>query len=339
MSGTMADRIPVRDLQRLQTMTLSWGRDPMRVQGPGGNVSIKSGNLLRIKASGIRMDGARQDSAWADVDIGKFLGSWQPSAGPGRALSRDYEAYTRAIGISALPGARPSMETGFHAALPWTWIAHLHSVAGILMAALPASDARVREALEPVRQAGFAAVRIPPAVPGAALTRGVFRGAMAVPRGAVGGVLVLARCHGTIWAGDEADLLAATEDAFETGARLVLGLDRFPAPAVFRAPDGTITLDFEAWPGFVWQDEPAFPDMAVFHPDAGSWPLPVGRTLTLAPGPGIRDRAEIVSAQALLATAGAMMGRRIALPAAVARRTVGLELERMRLAQQKVETA
>jgi hypothetical protein len=34
-----------------------------------------------------------------------------------------------------------------------------------------------------------------------------------------------------------------------------------------------------------------------------------------------------------------MMGRRIALPAAVARRTVGLELERMRLAQQKVETA
>ena len=44
------------------------GQDPLRVQGPGGNTSIKSGNVMWIKASGTELADAETKPIFVAVD-------------------------------------------------------------------------------------------------------------------------------------------------------------------------------------------------------------------------------------------------------------------------------
>ncbi len=44
------------------------GNDPLQVQGPGGNTSIKSGNVMWIKASGTELANALKSDIFVAVD-------------------------------------------------------------------------------------------------------------------------------------------------------------------------------------------------------------------------------------------------------------------------------
>ena len=101
-------------------------KKPNWTQGRGANISQKKGDILAIKASGMRLDEITPTHGIATLSLSRFLSDLETS---------DSETkYADAIRMSTLGDLRPSMESGFHALLPKTWVAHFHSLAAILMA-------------------------------------------------------------------------------------------------------------------------------------------------------------------------------------------------------------
>jgi ribulose-5-phosphate 4-epimerase/fuculose-1-phosphate aldolase len=100
---------------------------PFWTQGPGGNISVKEGNVLRVKASGVRLDGVGTAAQIADVDIPSTKAALEAIPGQSYEDEKKYSA--------ALQGSKkPSMETGMHLVLPRKWVAHFHSLVALLMA-------------------------------------------------------------------------------------------------------------------------------------------------------------------------------------------------------------
>jgi ribulose-5-phosphate 4-epimerase/fuculose-1-phosphate aldolase len=101
---------------------------PFWTQGPGGNVSVKSGDNLWIKASGLRLDSVSEEQGLAKVDLPAFLSEMEsPNL---LDVERQYaEALTRHS-----ENGRPSMETAFHALLPGRFVFHFHALSALLMA-------------------------------------------------------------------------------------------------------------------------------------------------------------------------------------------------------------
>jgi rhamnose utilization protein RhaD (predicted bifunctional aldolase and dehydrogenase) len=86
------------------------------VQGAGGNVSWKDGEVLWIKASGAWLADAETRDIFVPVDLPSLRHAI--SAG-------DFNARPQVVGVSNL---RPSIETMFHALLPHRIVAHLHAI-------------------------------------------------------------------------------------------------------------------------------------------------------------------------------------------------------------------
>ncbi|WP_153098973.1 class II aldolase/adducin family protein [Paraburkholderia hayleyella] len=92
------------------------GRDPMLVQGAGGNVSWKDGDTMWVKASGTWLADAEQDAIFVPVDQPALRG----------ALERgDFSVMPQVRGESAL---KPSIETLLHVLMPQRVVAHLHAI-------------------------------------------------------------------------------------------------------------------------------------------------------------------------------------------------------------------
>lgn len=126
----------------------SLGRDPLLVQGPGGNVSWKDGEVLWVKASGTWLADAGERDIFVPVDLS--LLRRQLDAG-------DFDAIPQVLGGATL---RPSIETMLHALMPHQVVVHLHPVDVLAWmvrdyseAAFPFAD---REALVPYRKPGGA---------------------------------------------------------------------------------------------------------------------------------------------------------------------------------------
>ena len=135
------DALPPADAAVLDRWARDWGADPLRVQGPGANLSCKHGDTMRIKASGTRLDAVDRGGTWTDVDLRACRDALPaPGAGmPGRTAEAAYaDLVVRAPLEPGMP--RPSMELGMHAVLPARFVVHLHSLAGILLAAMRAGD-------------------------------------------------------------------------------------------------------------------------------------------------------------------------------------------------------
>jgi ribulose-5-phosphate 4-epimerase/fuculose-1-phosphate aldolase len=143
-------------------------RVPGWVQGAGGNISVKKGDTLYIKGSGRRLDEISPANGVAAVSLGAL--ATRLSKIDGARADADYAA---ALTASAVPGpCRPSMETGFHAVLPETWVAHLHSLVGICLADQAEKDpAAVRRWLEPRVKGGLAF--LPAVAPGWELVKAI----------------------------------------------------------------------------------------------------------------------------------------------------------------------
>lgn len=133
------------------------GQDPLQVQGPGGNTSVKSGDVMWIKASGTELADAEKTNIFVAVDRTAAVAEAREQAGDGSC---------KTTGLDPAVTLRPSIETTFHAALDWAVVAHTHSVATITHAISPEGRETLDEKLT-----GLPFVRVPYAKPGLPLTR------------------------------------------------------------------------------------------------------------------------------------------------------------------------
>ncbi|HDR9071806.1 class II aldolase/adducin family protein [Burkholderia vietnamiensis] len=94
----------------------SIGREPLLVQGAGGNVSWKADGALYVKASGTWLADAVEREIFVPVDLAQL----RSELGDG-----NFNVKPQALGETAL---RPSIETLLHALLPQRVVMHLHAI-------------------------------------------------------------------------------------------------------------------------------------------------------------------------------------------------------------------
>ncbi|MFT4706554.1 MAG: rhamnose utilization protein RhaD (predicted bifunctional aldolase and dehydrogenase) [Yoonia sp.] len=202
------------------------GQDPLRVQGAGGNTSIKSGNVMWIKASGTELANAETDPIFVAVDRNAARAE-ASGAGDGTC---------KATVLDPTNTLRPSIETTFHAALDWAVVAHTHSIATLVHAISP--EGRVIAA---TKLHDMNAVFVPYAKPGLPLTKQILARITPTTR------VIILENHGLICCGDTVDDVVKIMDDVE--ARLTM-----PSAIPNTVPDGPNLAGFdriaESWMAF-----------------------------------------------------------------------------------------
>ncbi|MFK7835488.1 MAG: class II aldolase/adducin family protein [Sulfitobacter sp.] len=193
------------------------GQDPLRVQGPGGNTSIKADGVMWIKASGTELADAEDKAIFVAVDRNAAKAE---AAGAG-------DGSCKATVLDPANTLRPSIETTFHAALDWAVVAHTHSIATLTHAISPEGRKVAAEKL-----ADLPAIFVPYAKPGLPLTREILARATAETR------VVILQNHGLICCGDTVADTAEIMEEVET--RLALPERSLPSLA-----DGPPRAGFE----------------------------------------------------------------------------------------------
>ena len=136
------------------------GADPLQIQGPGGNTSIKVGDAMWIKASGTELREAEARDVFVAVDIARARAEIDDAPGT--------DGTCRAAMLDAGSPMRPSIETTFHAALHWPVVVHTHSIATLAHAVSERGTAAAMEKL-----VGLNAAAVPYCQPGLPLTRAI----------------------------------------------------------------------------------------------------------------------------------------------------------------------
>lgn len=225
-----------------RTLSARLGQDPLRVQGPGGNTSIKSNDVMWIKASGTELANAESDPIFVAVDRNAAKAEAE-GAGDGSC---------KATVLDPVNSLRPSIETTFHAALDWPVVAHTHSIATLVHAISPEGRTIAQEKL-----AGLPAIFVPYAKPGLPLTQQIIARATAETQ-----VIVLQN-HGLICCGAS---VAETHDIIEAvEQRLAM-----PICVETKAPTGPTIAGFarldESWLAY----DPRLTEIALagsYYPD------------------------------------------------------------------------
>lgn len=259
------------------------GSDPLRVQGPGGNTSIKLGETLWIKASGTELANALSQDIFVGVDRAIALAEAK-GAGDGTC---------QAAILDPERGLRPSIETTFHALIDWPVVAHTHSVATLAHATSDKGIAEAKRKLD-----GLPVTFVPYRKPGRPLTQ-----AIATELTPNTQVVVLGN-HGLIVAGDSAEDVTALMGKVER--RLAMPVLTDEPMAEGDAPDGFVWSKANA----LAQDARLFslattgsyyPDHVVFLGPA----LPIkpveGAPACLIEGQGLAIRKEATAAQNAMA--------------------------------------
>ncbi|MEM8572284.1 MAG: class II aldolase/adducin family protein [Pseudomonadota bacterium] len=277
-----------------RNLSAQLGRDPLRVQGPGGNTSIKNGDVMWIKASGTELAEADTKDIFVAVDLHKARAE----------VEGEGDGSCRATVLDTTHGLRPSIETTFHAILDWPVVAHTHSIAtlahGVATEGISVLEKKLR---------GLPFVIIPYAKPGLPLTRKILAAAQPDTR-----IFVLCN-HGLICGGET---VAAVSDLIEeVEARLMMTA----RSAEFTKPEGAAPDGF-AWSRESWmaQNEVAcaralegsyYPDHVVFLGPALSTSAYTGHVpALLIPGEGIAIRKEATASQrAMLKCLSDLMAR------------------------------
>ena len=91
--------------QAFLSLSTRLGGDPLQIQGPGGNTSIKREDVMWIKASGTELADARTGDIFVAVDVDRAQAEID-GAGDGTC---------RAAMLDQSSAIRPSIETTFHA--------------------------------------------------------------------------------------------------------------------------------------------------------------------------------------------------------------------------------
>ncbi|MEM9581517.1 MAG: class II aldolase/adducin family protein [Pseudomonadota bacterium] len=167
----------------LKALSVQFGADPMHIQGAGGNSSIKSGDVMWIKASGTLLADAVKKDIFVATDLRKI-----------RDALRAHDPIADQPAEFLLPGGsglRPSIETSLHAVFSQNIVLHSHCIHTLAHAVR--QDAK---ALLASRLGAFNWAFVDYAKPGATLARRV--GAVLKPETNV----VILGNHGLIVAAD-----------------------------------------------------------------------------------------------------------------------------------------
>lgn len=167
------------------------GKDPLLVQGAGGNVSWKDGDTLWIKASGTWLADAAEKDIFVPVDLGQLRTA---------IAAGQFDVKPVVRGESAL---RPSIETLLHALMPQPVVVHLHAVD--VLAHLVHADFVAK--FEQTLPASVSWVAVPYRKPGADLARAV-SDAIA----GSGASVVFLQNHGVVIGADSPAIVTAVLD-------------------------------------------------------------------------------------------------------------------------------
>lgn len=340
------------DLKQILIKTCNtFGRDPLFVQAGGGNISVKFGKEeMLIKASGCRMKEVGTSYGWTSASWLKIRQGLIPLSKIRSATQRELK-YADLLGKAGKRGGlRISMEAGFHATLPETWVIHLHSAAGILLGHMPESRAKslIRQALPktPIHLRIVA-----PSIPGLELTDRM-KAQLGRSEEPEMPHLWIQQSHGISWAGSDHSKLMNACRLFEKYLRKKFSFDRFPRPhtwakrdclrpRIASIPDSAAfseSVCFCRWPSFRCTPRPLFPDFVIYfdlwnqhRPDLfvlGS------RTLSVQAAnlKNLSDKKEVLYLHALVNTIGHPYGLRYLTPRMI-RTLKNLETERLRLKQ------
>jgi ribulose-5-phosphate 4-epimerase/fuculose-1-phosphate aldolase len=213
------------------------------VQGPGGNASVKDGDGLVVKASGVRLCDLAHPTAHVRVPLALLRA----------ALEGDAQAEQRLASMTP----RPSLEVYFHGLGPRV-VAHTHPLGALLVACTSTRD--------PPTLPGACVRTIAYARPGRPLAL-LVREALAT---ATAPTLLLLRAHGLIVYADTAAEAVALTRAFDEACRARYGavasvahrVERYRATSLCAVKGGFVrVLPTEEGRGAV-----LFPDAAVFCP-------------------------------------------------------------------------
>jgi rhamnose utilization protein RhaD (predicted bifunctional aldolase and dehydrogenase) len=211
------------EMHDLLALAARLGRDPLVIQGPGGNISLKRDGVMWVKASGTWMAEAMERPILIPIDVAAVL----EGLAAGDPACETCEPFVRRD-LTDL-ALRPSIETTLHAVMPQRVVVHVHCVETIATACL--SDAAERLAAP---LSGLDWSFVPYVRPGASLGR-----AMAEHLAAGTNVVVLGK-HGLVVAADSvaeaARLRADVSQSLARMPRAVTGPDRKALEAV--AGDG-----------------------------------------------------------------------------------------------------
>jgi rhamnose utilization protein RhaD (predicted bifunctional aldolase and dehydrogenase) len=194
------------DLSALAALSARLGRDPMLVQGGGGNASLKDGGTLWVKASGKWLARAEREPIFVPVALDAVCAA---------VVSGSADPVTPHVqGDAAL---RPSIETTLHALLPHRVVVHVHSIHALATAVRRDGHARASERLK-----GLDWRWLPYCRPGVPLTRAI--ASLGQPTAAV----ILLANHGLVVGADDCE--SAESLIFDVEHRLA-AMPRIAPPA------------------------------------------------------------------------------------------------------------
>lgn len=132
------------------------------VQGAGGNISEKTGGVMRIKASGAWLSDALDMPIFVDVELGAFR----------EMLAGEFSEEALKAALAREGALRPSIETPLHALSPFRFVAHVHSANAIAWSVRQDARDRLAERLSGIEWAFIPYVR--PGAPLALAVRSAF---------------------------------------------------------------------------------------------------------------------------------------------------------------------
>jgi len=136
------------------------GQDRLQVQGPGGNTSIKDGEVMWIKASGTELANALTQDIFVPVDCNVVKSE---------AMGSDKGDCIDAV-LEPELGLRPSIETTFHGVLEYPVVIHTHSVMSLVHSISPKGRLALVNKLQ-----GLPFVLVPYVKPGLPLTKEILK--------------------------------------------------------------------------------------------------------------------------------------------------------------------
>lgn len=127
------------DMKSLARLSARVGSDPLLIQAAGGNISVKDGATLWIKASGTLLADALDKDIFVPVD----LAAMRDALGEDPVAADQPSRFALAAG-----GLRPSIETSLHAVFRQRVVVHVHCVNTLAHAVRDCAESLLAEKLK-----------------------------------------------------------------------------------------------------------------------------------------------------------------------------------------------
>lgn len=212
MADSLAGAARAFTIADLKRVSAELARDPLLIQGAGGNTSLKRDDVLWVKASGCWLEDAEDKPVFVPVRTSVVLDKIARQASDCCAGARLPDPPSDHL--------KPSIETALHAIMPHAAVIHAHAVNSTTTALLADGRARFKRAVGD----DLHGLYLPYATPGLPLANAV--------REAVTGDaspdIILLENHGVVVGAESPD--AAARLLKEVERRLALALRTLPEP-------------------------------------------------------------------------------------------------------------